>query len=56
MVSKVVNYVLMFIAQWLERTTGNLDGHEFDFRWGTQKIRFENASSFIQDHTELFEY
>ena len=40
------------IAQWLEPPTGIVEGHGFDFRWGTQKIDFlsnllENASSFI---------
>ena len=25
------------IAQWLERPTGNLEGHGFDSRWGLRK-------------------
>ena len=33
------------IAQWLERSTGILDGHGFDSRWGTQKIYFLSNST-----------
>ena len=32
-----INRLESFIAQWLERPTGILEGHGFDSRWGTQK-------------------
>ena len=45
------NYVLArhesSIAQCLERPTGILEGHGFNSHWGTQKMYFEDASSFI---------
>ena len=33
------------IAQWVERSTGILEGHRIDSHWGTQKMYFLSKST-----------